>query len=124
MPILNARDNTFALEVEVLVIGAGACGCSAALAANERGAEVLIVERDAKPRGNTSLSGGQIPAAGTKLQRASGILDDTPEILARDLIEKAHSQCDVELARHIAAQSAETVDWLVDRYQMPLSCIV
>lgn len=124
MPILNARDKTFATEVEVLVIGAGACGCSAALAANERGAEVLIVERDAKPRGNTSLSGGQIPAAGTKLQRAAGLLDDTPEILAHDLIDKAHGQCDVELARHIAAQSARTVDWLVERYQMPLSCIL
>jgi fumarate reductase flavoprotein subunit len=124
MAILNPRDGAFATEVEVLVIGAGACGCSAALAANERGAEVLIVERDAKPRGNTSLSGGQIPAAGSKLQRAAGLLDDTPEILAQDLINKAHGECDVELARHIAAQSAGTVDWLVDRYQMPLSCIL
>jgi len=66
----------------VLIVGAGACGTIAALAANERGAEVLILERDAKPTGSTSLSGGQIPAAGTKLQRAAGLLDDTPEILA------------------------------------------
>jgi len=124
MPVLNAVGRVFASEVEVLIVGAGACGCSAALAANERGAEVLILERDAKPTGNTSLSGGQIPAAGTKLQKAAGLLDDTPDILARDLINKAHGECDVELATHIAAESARTIDWLVDRYRMPLSCIL
>ena len=43
MPILNPRGGSFETEVDVLVIGAGACGCSAALAASERGAEVLIV---------------------------------------------------------------------------------
>lgn len=124
MAVLNADGKVFATEVEVLIVGAGACGCCAALAANERGAEVLILERDAKPTGNTSLSGGQIPAAGTKLQKAAGLLDDTPEILAQDLINKAHGQCDAELARHVAAESARTIDWLVDRYHMPLSCIV
>lgn len=124
MAVLKAQGQTFSNEVEVVIIGAGACGCSAALAANERGAEVLILERDAKPTGNTSLSGGQIPAAGTKLQRAAGLLDDTPEILAQDVINKAHGECDLELAKHIAAESAKTVDWLVDRHQMPLSCIL
>ena len=74
----------------VLIVGAGACGTIAALAANERGAEALILERDAKPTGNTSLSGGQIPAAGTRLQRAAGLLDDTPELLYQDLLAKSH----------------------------------
>jgi len=124
MPVLKAQGKSFAADVPILIVGAGACGCSAALAANERGADVLILERDARPRGNTSLSGGQIPAAGTKLQKAAGLLDDTAEILARDLIDKAHGECDVELARHIAAESARTVDWLVDGYRMPLSCIL
>ncbi len=106
----------------MLVAGAGACGCTAALAAREHGAEVMILERDAKPRGNTSLSGGQIPAAGTKLQKQAGIAD-TPEILATDITTKAKGQCDQELAWHIARESAHTVDWLVDRYAMPLSCV-
>jgi fumarate reductase flavoprotein subunit len=124
MPILKADGKKFDTAAEVLIIGAGACGCTAALAANERGAEVIILERDAKPRGNTSLSGGQIPAAGTKLQKAAGLLDDTPETLAQDLINKAHGECDQELARHLARESAKTVDWLVDRYRLPLSCIL
>ena len=122
MPVLSASNKAFEVTVPVLIVGAGACGCPAALAANERGVGVMILERDAKPRGNTSLSGGQIPAAGTKLQRQAGILD-TPEILANDIIAKAQGQCDQDLAWHIARESAKTVDWLVERYQMPLSCV-
>jgi fumarate reductase flavoprotein subunit len=122
MPVLDAAAASFDAHAQVLIIGAGACGCVAALAAHERGAQVLVLERDARPSGSTSLSGGQIPAAGTKLQRAAGI-DDTPELLAEDLIAKAKGQCDVALARHIAQESARTVDWLVERHRLPLSCI-
>src|SRR3990172_4295527 len=124
MPLLKAEGKTFPSRTQVLIIGAGACGTIAALAANERGAEVLILERDAKPTGSTSLSGGQIPAAGTKLQRAAGLMDDTPEILANDIINKAHGECDHEMAWRIARESAKTIDWLVDRYKLPLSCIL
>ena len=124
MPVLAAEGKTFPTTTEGLIVGAGACGTSAARAANEAGAEVLILERDAKPTGSTSLSGGQIPAAGTKLQRAAGLMDDTPDLLANDLINKAHGECDHALAWHIARESGKTIDWLVDRYQMPLSCIL
>ena len=124
MPVWTAEGKTFPTRTQVLIIGAGACGTIAALAANERGAEVLILERDATPTGSTSLSGGQIPAAGTKLQRAAGLMDDTAELLANDILNKSHGECDHEMAWHIARESARTVDWLVDRYRMPLSCVL
>src|SRR5918999_5026732 len=124
MAVLKAEGRTFPTTTEVLVIGAGACGTIAALAAKEGGAEVLVLERDAKPAGSTSLSGGQIPAAGTKLQRAAGLTDDTAEILANDIINKAHGECDHEIAWLIARESAKTIDWLVDRYKVPLSCVL
>jgi len=124
MAVLKAEGKTFSTQVPVLIIGAGACGTIAALAANERGVEVLILERDAKPSGNTSLSGGQIPAAGTKLQKAAGLLDDTPELLYQDILAKSHGECDHEIARHIAFEARKTIEWLVDRYKLPLSCIL
>lgn len=124
MPVLKAEEKTFSTHVPVLIIGAGACGTIAALAANERGVEVLILERDAKPSGNTSLSGGQIPAGGTRLQRAAGLMDDSPELLYQDLLSKAHGECDHVMARHIAYESGKTVEWLVDRYQLPISPIL
>lgn len=122
MPIRDPSEARFAVEAGVLIVGAGACGCVAALAAVERGATVVILERDASPRGNTALSGGQIPAGGTKLQRAAGI-DDSPEILLKDILAKAKGHCDAALAGHVATESARTVDWLVDRYRLPLSCL-
>jgi fumarate reductase flavoprotein subunit len=122
MAIRNPDEARFAAEAGVLIVGAGACGCVAALAAAERGASAVVLERDASPRGNTALSGGQIPAGGTQLQRAAGI-DDSAEILAADILAKAKGQCDAALARHVAAESARTVDWLVERYRLPLSCL-
>jgi fumarate reductase flavoprotein subunit len=120
--ILPPREARFDVSVPVLIVGAGACGGTAALAAHERGAAVMLLERDAVPRGNTALSGGQIPAAGTRLQRAAGI-DDTPEILAEDLIRKARGQNDAALARHVARESAHTVEWLIDVHGVPLSVV-
>src|SRR6185295_8771318 len=124
MPILKAEGRKFPTHTQVLVIGAGACGTIAALAAKEGGAEVVILERDAKPSGSTSLSSGQIPAAGTKLQRAAGLMDDTPELLYQDILAKAHGECDHEIARHIAYAAPKTIEWLVDRYKLPLSCVL
>ena len=120
--VISADDKDFDGSVPVLIIGAGACGCTAALAAHEQGVEVMILERDEKPRGNTSLSGGQIPAGGTKMQEEAGI-KDSAEILYQDILAKANNECDHELARHVANESAKTVDWLVDRHKLPLSCI-
>src|ERR1700741_835273 len=133
MAVLKAEGKTFATNTEVLVIGAGACGTIAALAgggtaaaagARGRGGEAVILERDAKPSGSPSLSSGQIPAAGTKLQRAAGLLDDTPELLYQDILAKSHGECDHAIARLIAEQSRVTVEWLGEKQQVALSCVL
>ncbi|MEM9198003.1 MAG: FAD-dependent oxidoreductase [Pseudomonadota bacterium] len=109
-------------RTQVLIVGAGACGCCAALAAQEAGAEVMLLERDATPSGSTSLSGGQIPAAGTALQRAAGV-EDSAATLAADLIAKSKGKCDVEIARRIAEASGPTIDWLAARLDMPFKVV-
>jgi fumarate reductase flavoprotein subunit len=124
VPILKAEGKTFASHMPVLIIGAGACGTIAALAAHEKGVETLILERDARPQGNTSLSGGQIPAGGTKLQRAAGLMDDSPDLLYQDILSKSHGECDHAIARRIADEAPKTVEWLVERYKLPLSCVL
>ena len=120
MSVIEVSHKNFELHVPVLVIGAGACGCCAALAVNDAGIEVMVLERDERPSGSTSLSGGQVPGAATNLQRLAGI-DDPAELLARDLIVKAKDQNDPDMARHIAAESGPTVDWLADQHGLPLS---
>ena len=105
----------FEYSVPVLVIGAGACGLSAALAAKEAGAEVLVLERDATPCGSTALSTGLIPAAGTSFQKARGIAD-SPELLADDIWRKARGQTDRALVEAVARASAPTIEWLAERH--------
>lgn len=106
----------------VVVIGGGACGLCAALAARDAGAAVLVIERDAVPRGTTAMSTGLIPAAGTSEQAAAGI-DDSPERFATDIIAKTKDRTDAALVRRLADESAETVAWLKDRHAVPLSLV-
>ena len=72
MDVIFADSMQFEFEVAVLVIGAGACGLTAALAATDAGAEVLVIERDKIPRGSTGLSTGLIPACGSRVAEADG----------------------------------------------------
>lgn len=99
----------------VVVIGAGACGLTAALAATERGAEVLVLERDARPSGSTALSTGLIPAAGTKFQKALGI-EDSAERLAEDIFRKSKGQTERRMVEAVARASGPTVEWLAERH--------
>jgi fumarate reductase flavoprotein subunit len=122
MPVLPADAARVDVEVPVVVVGAGACGLTAALAAAEAGAETLVLERDAAPSGSTALSTGLIPAAGTRLQAARGI-DDTPELFAADILAKARDQTDAAMARAIAGASGPTVDWLMERHDVALTLV-
>src|SRR2546423_4079802 len=124
MSILKAEGRKFPTQTQGLITGAGACGTIAALAAKEHGADAFIVERDAKPSGSTSLSSGQIPAAGTKLQRLAGLLDDTPDLLYKDILAKAHGECDHAIARLIADEAKNTIEWLVEPHKGPLTCVL
>jgi fumarate reductase flavoprotein subunit len=115
MAVLPAAEARFEYSVPVVVVGAGACGLTAALAAREAGAEVLVLERDAKPAGSTALSTGLIPAAGTRFQRALGI-EDSPELLASDIWRKAKGATDRAIVDAVARASGPTIEWLADRH--------
>src|SRR5262245_28147383 len=110
------------MEIQVVVIGAGACGLTAALAAREAGAEVLVLERDAHPSGSTALSTGLIPAAGTRFQKALGIADSA-ELLANDIWGKAKGQTDRAIVDAVARASGPTIEWLADRHGVAFTLV-
>jgi flavocytochrome c len=101
------------VDVDVLVIGAGACGLAAAIAAHDASAGVAIVEKLDRPGGNSSLSTGSVPAAGTRFQREAGIVD-SPEQFAADLMRTGGPTDCPDLVRRLVATSAQTVEWLAD----------
>ncbi|HKS87353.1 MAG TPA: FAD-dependent oxidoreductase, partial [Pseudolabrys sp.] len=120
--IVVEADRKFSTQVPLLIIGAGAAGLCAALAAREAGAEVILIERDAVPAGSTALSAGLIPAAATRFQRAKGIVDD-PQLFARDIQQKADGKADPDVVDAVARGSGPLVEWLADRYKLPLDVI-
>ena len=99
------------IEVDTLIIGGGGCGLTAALAAAEMGSEVFLLEKEKNAGGNTSLSQAMVPAAGTEMQKASGI-KDSPELMTADILNKNKNGSDPELTLHISKQSASLVEWL------------
>jgi fumarate reductase flavoprotein subunit len=102
-----------AVTTDLLVIGAGACGLAAAIAAHDAGIDVAIVEKRDRPGGNSSLSTGSIPGAGSRYQRDAGI-EDSPQRMIADLLAVAgHHDAD-DLTRLIAEQSAPLCEWLID----------
>ncbi len=113
--IRPASSVRFESVVQVLVVGAGACGLTAALRAADGGAEVVVLERDASPSGSTSMSSGFVPAAGTRFQRAIAV-EDTPLRFAGDIQAKAEGQADPALTRLATETIGPTLEWLADRH--------
>jgi fumarate reductase flavoprotein subunit len=111
-----------AADVDVLVIGAGACGLAAAITAHDCGAHVAIVEKLDRPGGNSALSTGSVPAAGTRFQREAGI-DDTTERFVEDLIRKGGPTDCPDLLRRLVETSGATVEWLVDAVGARMSLV-
>ena len=109
-------------HVPLMIVGAGAAGLCAALAAKEAGIEPVVIERDAVPSGSTALSAGLIPAAGTRFQRAKGIADD-PQLFAADIQRKAHGEADAVVVTALAKSSGPLVEWLADRYGLPFDVV-
>jgi fumarate reductase flavoprotein subunit len=115
MPVLFDEGHRFETRFPVVVVGAGACGLVAALAAHDSGAEVLVLERDASPAGSTALSSGFIPAAGTRYQRAAGI-EDSPERMAADILAKNHGGADWRIVDAVCRACGPTLEWLDDSH--------
>jgi len=103
-------------EVPVAIVGAGACGLTAALMLRDAGIDCVLLERDARAQGSTALSSGFIPAAGTRVQREAGVTDDSAERFARDIQAKAHGTAAPQLVAAYTEAIAPALDALQQRH--------
>lgn len=113
--VVNAYDNT--QSADIVIIGAGAAGLSAANEAVENGAEsVIILEMTSKTGGALNFTSGSMSAAKTIIQEEDGI-EDTLESFVEDII-KTGSDFDGKPNRKLielfVKEDVDTFQWLWD----------
>ena len=111
--VAAAEPVTEEYTTDVLVIGAGMAGLSAALSAAQEGANVILVEKNLVYSSSTTRSVGYIIAGGTDFQESQGI-EDTPEQFAEDLynLYKEEETLDADLLKSMALGSKEVLEWV------------
>ncbi|MCK6554417.1 FAD-dependent oxidoreductase [Candidatus Binatia bacterium] len=109
-------------EVDIGVVGAGACGLAAAHAASGNRLRVTVWERAREPGGTTALGGGCLAAAGSRLQREAGITDSADDFYA-DIMARNGRRSDPALTRRLCELSGELVDWLTDGVGLDLTLL-
>jgi fumarate reductase flavoprotein subunit len=100
-------------EWDVVVAGGGTSGMTLAIFAAQRGAKVLVIERNTQLGGTLHMSSGQLSAAGTRLQQRRAI-HDTPQMHFDDAVRISHGAADAKYLRKVIDHSAESLHWLLD----------
>ena len=93
-------------DVDVLVIGGGGAGSSAAIEAHEAGANVMIVTKLRIGDANTMMAEGGIQAADKE--------NDSPAIHFVDAFGGGHFAAKRELLRKLVCDAPEAISWLSD----------
>ncbi|MFA6506566.1 MAG: flavocytochrome c, partial [Treponemataceae bacterium] len=107
----KAAKAAFESSYDVIVIGAGGAGLSAALSAKEAGAKVAIFEKMAMVGGNSIRATGGFNASGTEFQAKANI-KDSPELFYKDTMKGGYDKNDPALVRTLAEKAASSVVWL------------
>lgn len=107
-----AREET--LTTDVVIVGGGGAGMSATIRTRMNGLDAVLVEKMPFIGGAASISGGQVVAQGSKLQKAFGVKDDSVESMMKDFLANGNNLNDREKLRLYAENVGATIDWLHD----------
>jgi len=99
---------------DVVVVGAGLAGNTAALSAAERGASVLLLEKGEQYGGSSVKAGGGMLFAGTDIQAAAGI-DDDNEKLRASILSAGHQKNDPAPVQAYLDHQLETYEFMRGR---------
>ncbi|MGL5950741.1 MAG: flavocytochrome c, partial [Cetobacterium sp.] len=102
------------VTTDVIIIGGGGAGLTAAIAAKDKGSEVILVEKSAILGGNTNYATGGLNAAETSIQKNKGIKDSVNTFI-EDTMKGGKNTNDKNLVTKLANSSSEIVDWLISK---------
>lgn len=104
-------------DYDVVVIGAGGAGLSAAIEAKEAGASVVILEKMPAVGGNTLISGGEMNAPENWVQKKLG-LKDSVELFYEDTMKGGDNLGNPEVVKKFAETALESAEWLRDEIKV------
>lgn len=106
---------TWDAEADILIVGAGGAGLTAAVVAAQGGAAVTVLEAASTAGGNTINSSGVIQAAGTpEQQEYAGVTDDSPENHAEYYLACGEGQLNEDLVRYACDQAPSCIEFMKD----------
>jgi fumarate reductase flavoprotein subunit len=108
----DAQTRKSQYSAELVVIGAGGAGLCAAVAAAEKGARVIVLEK-ANPGGSTARAVGFFAAESTVQKHA--MIDATRDDAYRIAMQYGHLKTDPRIIRAFVDKSGDTVDWLMQK---------
>ncbi|MPV87327.1 flavocytochrome c [Georgenia ruanii] len=98
---------------DLVVVGSGIAGQTAATSAAEAGLRVVLLEKTEKLGGSSAMSGGWFAFSGTPEQAEQGI-EDSAELFRRDMLELGEHLNDPALLEAYLANQEQTYRWLKD----------
>lgn len=99
---------------DVVVIGAGGAGFSAAIEAKNAGANVVLLEKMPAVGGNSLISGAEMNAARNWVQPKLGILDDSAERHSADTFKGGDKKGDMKVINVMTANALDAAKWCRD----------
>ena len=111
-PVEEGELEAVTMDADVVVVGAGAAGLSAGLAAVQNGQSVIILEKMGVVGGASAMAGAGTMATGSTWQKEDGY-EDSPEQLVEDMMANGHNKNDRATVELFANTIGEAFDWLV-----------
>ena len=97
-------------EVDVVVIGSGLAGLSAAIEACQRGASVIVFEKMNVTGGNSRIADGGLAAPNSFMQKQKGVTD-SPERFYNDMMKAGLFLNHPELVKVVSEKAEEVIEW-------------
>jgi urocanate reductase len=120
LPVIEPKEETETEQTyDVVVIGAGGAGFSAAIEAASQGAKVVILEQENVVGGNTSLSGAGFNIPENWVQKSKGI-EDSKELFKQDTMNGGDNKSIEPLVDVLVNRALPTAEWLRDTVKVEI----